>query len=794
MFSEDVFKLDFILILVLYQRKNKLPNFVPAMSASDDVGSNSIRSFSEISLLDEEVKLSLDLVSAARRNLGFLRLVAESDWLHHRHIILESIRRYDQLWMPLIANLTVGPKPPMVLPPIDIEWVWYCHTLNPLSYRRYCESRFSKLIGKATIFDEENEEYALNRCREIWEYTYPSEPFENESVTSLTNPVVINEDLLDEVLKHRYLYSKFDEPYRSEVVYLIASKQRYKGFLYLISRVTDRCSCFVPTSDILLMWITHQSYPNIYSIDIEELEDHMGKASGAWDAVKEQYVEETKNTWEEIFDKPYEKAGGAVNLLDINVKPLFHWDVSDSDVNLKYKSMVPRFLLEFSLSVKLHNKTTKRDISNEFLRLRVVRCHRDLKLDKPVLNFKPQSWRKAWHLYCEFGTKGVTVELRRHGGRFFKGSTLEDSVTFLWNDLLRAPSLAFSKEIDQEVRADASITPPVQAPYLLKCVTDRVTDDSGAMISDVILRMNQYRPQEGRWLSRTVLDHAGRECFVIRIRMGGGFWRRGGEIPSAVKWEDRIIEIREGSWSYVASSIGRAPEKVVGTATPREPPEGWQASWNFSTGDELLIQWESSTSFRSLKFEVRSKESAEKMVRLLRGRKMQYEVQTSGLNKICNEHDEESDEPKNFESEEDEFVTVIRFSDDNPTGKATALVNWKLLTVEVLPEEDAVLVLLLCISILRTISEIRKEDLGSLLVRRRIREAKPGDHDWGSVILHPSSYSPSISSRFLQPWYWNAETVMAAQTTDNTTQHSDMNLNYSPAEGGDKLYKRGIFA
>lgn len=42
-------------------------------------------------------------------------------------------------------------------------------------------------------------------------------------------------------------------------------------------------------------------------------------------------------------------------------------------------------------------------------------------------------------------------------------------------------------------------------------------------------------------------------------RMGEGFWRRGGEKPSAVKWEDRIIEIREGSWSYVAGSIGRAP-------------------------------------------------------------------------------------------------------------------------------------------------------------------------------------------------------------------------------------------
>jgi hypothetical protein len=45
----------------------------------------------------------------------------------------------------------------------------------------------------------------------------------------------------------------------------------------------------------------------------------------------------------------------------------------------------------------------------------------------------------------------------------------------------------------------------------------------------------------------------------LNYRVGGGFWRRGGETPSAVKWEDRIIEIREGSWSYVAGSIGRAP-------------------------------------------------------------------------------------------------------------------------------------------------------------------------------------------------------------------------------------------
>lgn len=48
----------------------------------------------------------------------------------------------------------------------------------------------------------------------------------------------------------------------------------------------------------------------------------------------------------------------------------------------------------------------------------------------------------------------------------------------------------------------------------------------------------------------------------VKCRVGGGFWRRGGETPLPVKWEDRIIEIREGSWSYIAGSIGRSPGMV----------------------------------------------------------------------------------------------------------------------------------------------------------------------------------------------------------------------------------------
>lgn len=174
-------------------------------------------------------------------------------------------------------------------------------------------------------------------------------------------------------------------------------------------------------------------------------------------------------------------------------------------------------------NLNLKSSTSNKNIKNEFLRLRFSRCHKALKLNKPISVFASDTWQKAWHLYCEFGTKGVILELRALGSFCFKGSgtgsSLKDTITFSWNDLSRAPSLTIGKEVDPKVSLVVSITPPVQGPYLLKCVPDRVTDDSGAMISDVVLRMNQYRPQEGRWLSRTVLDHAGRECFIVRMRL-----------------------------------------------------------------------------------------------------------------------------------------------------------------------------------------------------------------------------------------------------------------------------------
>lgn len=172
---------------------------------------------------------------------------------------------------------------------------------------------------------------------------------------------------------------------------------------------------------------------------------------------------------------------------------------------------------------------------------------------------------------------------------------------------------------------------------------------------------------------------------------------------------------------------------------------------------------------------------------------MQYQVKKRKSISKSEETKNELEE-KEIEEEEDEegFLTLVRFTEDNPDGKATALLNWRLLVVEVLPEEDAVLMLLLCISILKSVSEMKKQDVGGLLVRRRLKEARHGSRDWGSVILHPSSWSSSIDTAYLQPWHWNAGAVMPSDTADQLRMQPA--VSQSPVEGSDKLYKHGIIS
>jgi hypothetical protein len=58
-------------------------------------------------------------------------------------------------------------------------------------------------------------------------------------------------------------------------------------------------------------------------------------------------------------------------------------------------------------------------------------------------------------------------------------------------------------------------------------------------------------------------------------------------------------------------------------------------------------------------------------------------------------------------------------------------------------------------TLVRTLSEIRREDIAGLLVRQRVQEVHVSLNDWGSILL------PAATS-VLQPWFLNANKVLAS--------------------------------
>ena len=63
-----------------------------------------------------------------------------------------------------------------------------------------------------------------------------------------------------------------------------------------------------------------------------------------------------------------------------------------------------------------------------------------------------------------------------------------------------------------------SVTPPSPAPFLLRMVFAKGSDDSGAMVCEDVYEKRGMKPQAGRWVSRTVIDHRDKEVFVVRKR------------------------------------------------------------------------------------------------------------------------------------------------------------------------------------------------------------------------------------------------------------------------------------
>ncbi|KAK8942145.1 hypothetical protein KSP40_PGU019891 [Platanthera guangdongensis] len=260
----------------------------------------------------QKIVISEDLVAAAEQQLRFLAAVDRRRFLYDGPLLERAIHRYKNYWLPLLARHTESGAPDgSLLVPLDCEWIWHCHRLNPIQYKEDCEKLYGRVLDNKNVQSTVGDKLG-HQTAEIWSMFCPDEPFELESRSSSAETNIIKHadtlnsityDLVSAVKRQYSFYyqgslgapvkvspcdleaagsspgssllqkCRVCRPIMHDKRFLDEAVARYKGFLRLIKRCSEMPMAYfcVPTYDIDLIWHSHQLQPISYQRDTVEL-------------------------------------------------------------------------------------------------------------------------------------------------------------------------------------------------------------------------------------------------------------------------------------------------------------------------------------------------------------------------------------------------------------------------------------------------------------------------------------------------------------------------------------------
>ena len=295
---------------------------------------------SSFSVEDVQDKFACDLVEMAKLHVQFLKTAHVLGYSISRPK-KESIRRYDELWLPLMANLNKmnlqsdgGKEPIEFVPPGDIAWIWHCHRLAPYQYTKYVQRRFGLSPGdmlnayppfSLQVDNEEGNE--RSQVRDLWYEHYPDEPFflkeeetgkvDTDDKTSYDSKKVLDGfDIFGSCERQAsFLWQVSGERFNDDE-FLLEGVRNYYKFLTLKKSDAGSKQIIVPTYQIDLMWHTHMlSSMKDYNNDCCNI---IGKTLNHDDSLNDRTeggtldtaFRKTKRIWVENFDSAYEVSGG----------------------------------------------------------------------------------------------------------------------------------------------------------------------------------------------------------------------------------------------------------------------------------------------------------------------------------------------------------------------------------------------------------------------------------------------------------------------------------------------------
>jgi len=219
-------------------------------------GSTHLKAYRAFALYADS-NFSTDLITNAFRHVSFLRAI-HSNGLSLTRPTLNSMRRYVDLWLPIVA---ANPREPLV-PPADVAWLWHCHRLAPLRYAAYTRRRFGEVVEATRPFSMQLSVGPTgSAAASIWETMHPDEPFfaqdeQREDAGDESSAVLDGFNVLESCERQATFLWQVSQPNFSDIRFLGEGQTNYYKFLCLKGSARKE-QIVVPTYQIDLLWHTH---------------------------------------------------------------------------------------------------------------------------------------------------------------------------------------------------------------------------------------------------------------------------------------------------------------------------------------------------------------------------------------------------------------------------------------------------------------------------------------------------------------------------------------------------------
>ena len=269
-------------------------------------------------------QFSCDLLANSFKHVFFLKTLHELGVSHKRQTN-ESLRRYTQLWLPLVND---HPEKELIPPP-DIAWLWHCHRLAPRDYERYVKERFGVVLEANPPFAVETNDQndaskvPFSPTQHLWLDTFSSEPFfqsdggDSKGDTKVDESQLVSGfDLLSSTERQGTFFWQVSGERFDDIEFLNEAVENYYKFLCLKPKARAKRMLLVPTYQIDLMWHTHiLSSIALYNKDCKEI---MGLTLHHDDSLNDRTeggildtsYQSTKQIWLEEYGVDYHVEGG----------------------------------------------------------------------------------------------------------------------------------------------------------------------------------------------------------------------------------------------------------------------------------------------------------------------------------------------------------------------------------------------------------------------------------------------------------------------------------------------------